>query len=130
MSDSDELYDIYQLIITNMLIKKEQSRKKINSNSCIVWEYDFPNKNLWFAVWKINWRFPEKWKNLNSECDEIYYILSWTWILHYDNSDYELNEWDAFFLERGKSYWLEGKDLLLALPTQPSFFPEQYVNIE
>ncbi len=113
-----------------MLIKKNQAREKRNSNSCTIWEYNFPNKNLWFALGKIDWRFPEKWKNLNRECDEIYYVLSWTWVLHYDNSAYELNEWDAFFLEKGKPYWLEAKNLSLVLSTQPSFFPEQYVNVE
>lgn len=113
-----------------MLIKKDQARKKSNSESCIVWEYDFPNKNLWFAIWKINWRFPTTWKNLNHECDEIYYVLSGTGVLHYAGLDYELHEWDAFFLEKETAYWLEWNDLLLALPTQPTFFPEQYVNLE
>ena len=115
---------------TTMLIKKEESRKKVNGNSCVVWEYDFPNKNMWFAVGKINWRFPEEWKNLNSECDEIYYVLSWTGTLHYDSSEFQIKEWDAFFLEKGKSYRVEGNELLMALPTQPTFCPEQYSNIK
>lgn len=113
-----------------MLIKKEQARKKVNSDSCTVWEYDFPSKSLWFAVWKINWRFPDKWKNLNNECDEVYYILSWTWVINYDDLEYTLNEWDAFFIEKWKRYWVEWNNLLISLATQPARYFEQYQEVK
>lgn len=113
-----------------MLIKKEQAREKRNGNACTVWEYDFPNKNIWFATSIINWRLPDTGRIMNLECDEIYYVIAWTGTLHYDNEDYELHEGDTFFIEKKKPFRVAWNNLHLALPTQPAFFPEQHIMVE
>ena len=113
-----------------MLIKKEETRKKTNSPSCTVREYDFPNKNLWFAIAHMNGRYPETWKVINHECDEMYYVLEGAWVIHQETWTYEIKEWDCFLFEKGKRYRVEWNNLKIALPTAPSRFLEQYEQID
>ena len=109
-----------------MLIKKEDSFKQENSSSCTVREYDFPNKELWFAVSLINGRFPETGKGINHECNEMYYVLSGEGTIHHETGIYDIKEGDCFLFEKGKRYRVEGKNLRLALPTAPAWYFDQY----
>ncbi len=113
-----------------MLIKKSQAHRKQGAPSTIVREYDFPNKELWFAVAHMNGRYPETGKVINHECAEMYYILSWEWIIHDETGDHEVKEWDCYLFEKGKRYRVEGKEMKIALPTSPTWTPEQYENIK
>ena len=112
-----------------MLIKKEQAEKKINWDSCVVWEYPFPSKDLWIAVVKMDGRYPESGKIVNTECDMIYYVISWTWTVHHETGDFDIGKWDSFFFEKNKWYWLDSKNLEILLPTAPTRYFEQYKNI-
>jgi mannose-6-phosphate isomerase-like protein (cupin superfamily) len=112
-----------------MLIKKESSHKKQNTEDCTVWEYDFPNKNLGFAVSKINNRYPTEGKAVNTKCDILYYVISGSGIVHQESGNFEINEGDAFFFEKEKWYWIEGKNLTIALPSVPAWNVEQYKEI-
>lgn len=113
-----------------MLIKKQDSTKKENSKSCTVWEYNFPNEDLGFATCKINGRYPNSGKAMNTECDEIYYVISGRGTIHHETGNFEIEEGDAFYFEKGKWYWVEGEDLLVALPTAPKWSLEQYEFID
>ena len=59
-----------------MLVKKNQSRKHQNSNSCAVWEYEYPSELFSFATALINGRYPEKQRSVNLSCEEVYYVIS------------------------------------------------------
>ena len=113
-----------------MLIKKEDSKKKEISEFLTVWEFDFPSKELGFATAKIDGRFPEKKKVINKECNEIYFVISGKGIIHHESGDFEVKEGDAFFFEKGKPYWIEGEDLVIAIPTAPAWFPEQHEYVD
>ncbi|MFA7717735.1 MAG: cupin domain-containing protein [Candidatus Absconditabacterales bacterium] len=113
-----------------MLIKQQDAHKKINSSSCTVWEYDFPSKNLGFALSKINGRFPETGKAINTECNEIYYVISGSGIIYHQTGTYEIHAGDSFLFEKGTSYYVEGNNLFLALPTSPAWYPGQYKHSE
>lgn len=108
-----------------MLIKQEDARKKETSSSCTVWEYDFPNKELWFATAIINGRYPESGKTINHKCDEMYYVISGEWIVHNETWDYTIKEWDCFLFWKDKWYRVEGNNLKIALPTAPAWYLEQ-----
>jgi mannose-6-phosphate isomerase-like protein (cupin superfamily) len=113
-----------------MLIKKENAREKANSKECTVWEYDFPSKNLGFATAKINGRYPEKGKAMNTICDEMYYVISGEAVVHTADGEFKIKQGDAFLFEKNKWYWVEAKNLFIALPTAPAWYFEQYKQLE
>jgi len=113
-----------------MLIKKEDIEKKQNYDSCIVWQYETNNKNLSFATSKINGRYPEKGKSLNKECNMLYFVIFGKGIIHHESGDFEIKEGDAFFFEKGKFYWVEGENLFISISTSPSWFLEQYIQLD
>lgn len=113
-----------------MLIKKGEIEKKQNSESCIIWQYETNNKNLGFATSKINGRYPEKGKAVNKEGDMLYFVISGEGIIHYESGDFEVKEGDAFFFEKGKIYWVEGKNFFISISTSPAWFLEQYKQID
>ncbi|MEA2004077.1 MAG: cupin domain-containing protein [archaeon] len=108
-----------------MLIKKGDRTEKQIAPGCTVWEYPLDNKNLDFALTKINGRFPESGKTMNKVCQEIYYIISGAGTLYIDNEEIELNEGDVYLIEAEKKYHLIGENLVMALPTSPAWYPEQ-----
>ncbi len=112
-----------------MLIKKENTIKKENSKSCSVWEYEFPGKKLGIATALINGRYPEQGKVMNSQCETIYYVLDGAGIIHTEQGDFEIKKGDAFFLETGQWYWIEGINLSVAIVNAPAWFPGQYQNL-
>jgi mannose-6-phosphate isomerase-like protein (cupin superfamily) len=113
-----------------MLIKKEESQEKKNSDSCTIFEYDFPSKKLGIATAKMNGRYPEKGRAMNTACDEVYYVISGEAVIHHQTGDFKIKAGDAFYFEKGKWYWVEAKNLFLALPTAPAWFFEQYKHID
>ncbi len=113
-----------------MIIKKENSIKKQNSQSCTVWTYDFLSNKIDFATAKINGRYPEKGKALNTECDMIYYVISGKGTVYNALGEFELKQGDAFFFEKNKWYWVEGQDLFIAIPSAPAWTLDQYKEID
>jgi len=85
-------------------IKKADRIKKNNSQSCIVWEYDFPSKNLGVARSTINGRYPVKGAASNNVCDLTYVVLSGNGTIHTRNGDFSLEEGDAFFISKNSQY--------------------------
>jgi len=116
-------------IRTFMLIKKQDSIKKENSENCTVWEYDFPNESLGLATCRINGRYPAMGKAVNMKCDEIYYVISGKGVIHHESGDFEIKKGDAFYFEKDKWYWVEGEELIVVVPTAPKWFFEQYKYI-
>lgn len=109
-----------------MLIKKSQSKKVQNSPDCTVWEYDFPSENFSYAIALIDGRYPEKGKVTNLKCEEIYFVISGSGIVHSEKGDFQISEGDLYFFEKGEVYWVEGDKLLLALVNAPKWTPKQH----
>lgn len=112
-----------------MLIKKENTCKKENSPSCTVWEYDFWNQELWFAIIEINGRFPDIGKVINHESNELFYVFEGKWIIHHETWNFEINPWDSFFCEKGKRYWIEWEKLKASASNSPARYLQQFENI-
>ena len=113
-----------------MLIKKLESTKVQNSKDCTVYEYEYPSKNFSFATALINGRYPEEKRVVNLECEEIYYVISGSGIVHSEKGDFEINEGDVYFFEKKEVYWVEGNKLLLALVNAPKWTPEQHKIVD
>ncbi|HKZ45109.1 MAG TPA: hypothetical protein VJ343_00195 [archaeon] len=113
-----------------MLIRKNHSREKKNSETCTVWEYPLGSKNLGFAIALINGRYPEDGAALNEVCEVVYYVISGSGIISCDGKPYKLEEGDCFKIEVGNKYWVEGKNLLIAIPTGPAWYAEQFKHVK
>ena len=113
-----------------MLIKKSEAVKHQNSNDSTVWEYELPNKNISFATAFIDGRYPEIKRVVNLSCEEIYFIISGSGIIHSEKGNYEINEGDFYYFNKGEKYWVEGNKLSLALLNIPKWSPEQHKSVE
>lgn len=109
-----------------MLIKRSDSIKKENTKDCTVWEYEYPSTLFSFATALINGRYPEEKSCVNQECEELYYVLSGTGVIHSDKGYFEINQGDLYFFEKGEVYWVEGRDLSLVLVNAPKWRMEQH----
>lgn len=113
-----------------MLIKKNQSKKIENSKDCTVWEYESPSELFSFATALINGRYPEEKRSVNLGCEEIYYVLSGSGIVHSEFGDFKIEQGDLYFFKKGEKYWVEAQNLFLGLVNAPKWTPEQYKNID
>ncbi|MFH1889990.1 MAG: cupin domain-containing protein [Candidatus Kuenenbacteria bacterium] len=113
-----------------MLVKKSSATKIQNSKDCTVWEYDYPSKLFSFATAFIEGRYPEEKRTVNLECEEVYYALSGSGIIHSEKGDFEISEGDLYFFEKGEIYWTEGNKLLLVLVNAPKWSPEQHKIVD
>jgi len=102
----------------------------LNAPNCVVNEYNFKSKTLGLATARINGRYPDSGKALNTECDQIYYVISGSGTIHHEAGSFEVEQGDAFFFEKGKWYWIEGKELFVALPSAPTWFFDQYKELD
>lgn len=112
-----------------MLIKKEDTEEKKNSESCIVREYHTESKRMQLAVAKINGRYPEQGASFNEASEMIYYIMSGSGRINYDGKFYDLKEGDLFFIKPKTKYWVEG-NLLIAIPSSPPWNAAQYKHVK
>ncbi len=113
-----------------MLIKKSEAREKQNCPDCTVWEYEYPSKNFSFATALINGRYPEANRASNTGCEEVYYVISGSGIIHSEKGDFTLNPGDLYYFEKGEIYWVEGKELLISITNAPQWTPEQHKIVD
>ena len=112
-----------------MIIRNNQTREHKNSEQCTVWEYDFPSESLSHAVCLITGRYPDQGKAMNTECDELFFVLSGTGTLHTENETTELATGDAYYLRKQEAYWITGQELKLTLTNAPAWKPEQHKHV-
>jgi hypothetical protein len=115
---------------THNLIKKEESKKKSNSDNCFVWEYEYDNHNLSIATALINDRYPETGKGANTKCQQIYYVINGSGEIHSDKGVYNIKEGDVYFFEKEEKYFVIGKNLHIVIINSPKWTSEQYIHIE
>lgn len=113
-----------------MLIKKSESKKHENSESCTVWEYEFPSKDFSYATALIDGRYPEDKRAVNLECEEIYFVTSGSGVIHSEKGDFNISEGDLYFFEKNEKYWIEGNNLQIALVNAPKWNPGQYKLVD
>ncbi|MBL7160584.1 MAG: hypothetical protein ISS93_01895 [Candidatus Aenigmarchaeota archaeon] len=113
-----------------MLIKKSESGKIENSKDCTVWEYQYPSELFSFATALIDGRYPDSGSVTNTQCEEIYYAVSGSGVVHSEFGDFELGKGDLYYFKKGEKYWVEGKNLFLVLVNAPKWTPEQHKRVE
>ncbi|KYK25965.1 hypothetical protein AYK26_01655 [Euryarchaeota archaeon SM23-78] len=108
-----------------MIVKKASRKEKVIANNCVVWEHDLNNKNLGFALAKINGRFPNSERVANKICQEVYYVISGKGSVFLEGKEIKLEQGDVFLIKAGKKYYVTGKDLVLAVSSSPAWYAEQ-----
>ncbi|MBD3362354.1 hypothetical protein GF362_01390 [Candidatus Dojkabacteria bacterium] len=109
-----------------MKILKKEAKKVQNSPDCTVWEYEFPSELMSFATCLIDGRYPDKGRVSNTECEEIYFVLSGDGTVHSEEGDFDLAKGDMYAFKKGEKYWVEGNEFRLALFNAPKWTPEQH----
>lgn len=109
-----------------MLIKESQAKKVANSDACAVQEYEFESEDLSLATAIINGRYPDEGRVFNRGCEEIYYVLSGSGVVHSEFGDFQICKGDAYHFKKGEKYWTEGDELRLVLVNAPKWTPEQH----
>ncbi|MBI4163719.1 MAG: cupin domain-containing protein [Candidatus Aenigmarchaeota archaeon] len=113
-----------------MLVKKSQTKKIENSKDCVVWEYEYPSELSSFATATMNGRYPDKNRVTNLECEEIYFVISGSGVIHSEFGDFKIEQGDVYFFKKGEKYCVDGKNLFMVLLNTPKWSPEQHRGIE
>lgn len=113
-----------------MFIRKSESIESQNPSECTVNVYPFNSPNLSFATAFIDGRYPAEKRVTNTECEEIYYVLSGSGIIHSTTGDFKINIGDAYLFEKAEIYWVEGNKLSLVLVNYPKWTPEQHKVVD
>ncbi len=109
-----------------MLIKKSEAVEVNNSAACTIWEYNYPSSAFSLATAFIDGRYPSEKRAVNLDCEEVYYVVSGSGVVHSEKGDFALSVGDVYHFEKGEVFWVEGKKLSLVLVNAPKWFPEQH----
>lgn len=112
-----------------MIIKKSERKEHKNADTCIVYEYEFGNKDIDIAEAKIRGRYPERGYSLNQECIELFFVKNGSGKIEIDGESKELEEGDSVLIEAKQKYFFEGK-LDLIITCRPAWNPDQYKVVE
>lgn len=112
-----------------MLIKKSEAIEFKNSESCTVWEYDFPSENLGLATAFIDGRYPEEGRGTNLKCKQILFVISGSGKIYSEKGEFKINNGDSYFFEEKEPYYIEGNKLLVVIINAPKWQVEQYKKV-
>lgn len=112
------------------LIKKDQAKETKFSESCVFWEYFAPTEAMSFEIMLINGRYPDSGNVQNQECEEMYYVISGSGVVHSEGQNYPIKPGDLYLANKKQKHWMEGKNLLLAIVSAPKFTEEQYKIVD
>lgn len=111
------------------IITKIQAIFRQNSESCLVDEYPFGDKDLNVAHIEIKGRYPVQGRIINEVCKELAYIVAGQGTVVVEGQAVELREGDAVALEPGERLYWEGRMKMLVSCT-PAWYPEQHKEVE
>ncbi len=115
-----------------MLIKKIDSVKHQNSQSCTVWEYPYQADDSSFALGEIHGRYPEHGLSVtavNEESIEMMYILSGTLTVNIGEKIFVAEPGDFVRIEKDTPYFLEGDNAKFCIFNTPRWTLDQHKNI-
>jgi len=94
---------------------------------------DYPSidKDINFAVIKINSRSPKKGFQVNTSCKELLYIISGNGNLYMKNSDksIDFNQGDVILINKNECYAFDGS-FEAAVPCTPAWTSEQHKYVD
>lgn len=105
--------------------KLTQAKELKNSDSCIALEYPLGDKDINAAVIKLNGRYPETGRTVNTECKEMSYVVKGSGKLVVGGKTSELKKGDVVLIEAGEKYYWEG-NLIMFMPCTPAWSQKQH----
>lgn len=113
-----------------MHIPQNNAVKAEISPECTVWEYRFESEKMSFSTARIDGRYPSEGRVVNEKCEEVYFVVDGSGIIHSEKGDFEIQKGDVYHFEMGEKYWVEGRELYVALTNAPKWFPDQHKEVE
>ena len=111
--------------ITNMMIKKKDRRKEVDTRNWKVFDYPLRLQATGIAYQVLNGRTPKTGDFRNNVCTEIFYIIGGTGIIGVKNRTYTLHKGDVYIAKPKERYYLVGKNLEFLTITSPNWYREQ-----
>ena len=113
-----------------MLINKAEAEKVSNSNNCKVREYNISSETVSFATAKIDGRYPDEDRVVNMQCEELYYVISGSGVIHSEFGDFGINPGGLYYFKKAEKYWVEGNDMHMAIISTPKWSKEQHKKVK
>ncbi len=113
-----------------MNIPKMNSQDDVHPSRCLVREFDVGSENISLATASIRGRYPEEGSVCNTECEQIYFVISGSATVHTSKGDFKIKKDDTHFFNKNERYWLEAKDLEIVITNTPAWTKEQYKNLK
>ncbi len=111
------------------IIHKAQTKEFKNSEKCVAIEYPMQDKDINGAVIKLNGRYPEKGRVVNTVCKELAYVISGSGKVVIENQEIKFNQGDLILIEPGEKYYWEGH-FEIFMPCVPAWYPGQHQGVE
>jgi mannose-6-phosphate isomerase-like protein (cupin superfamily) len=112
-----------------MKIAQGQAQRIDPTKNCTIWEYNFPSKHLSIARSHINGRYPDVGQVINYDCEEVYYVLDGSGIIHSSGTSVEIKPHDIFVFRKNVEYWAEGANLSLIVVNSPPWNPDHKLSL-
>jgi len=110
------------------LAPQDEAKEIQTTPHCAVREYPVPSDTISFCTAKITGRYPEKGRAANSACEQFYFVLSGSGIIHSERGNFPIKQGDLYFFRKNELYWVEGKELFVAVGNAPAWNPQQYIH--
>jgi len=107
------------------IIRKNETKSFKNSDKCIALEYPLGDKDINGAIIKLNGRYPDKGKTVNTKCKEMAYIIKGEGKIVVNNKEVKLKEGDLILIDPMEEYYWEG-NMEMFVPCTPAWTPEQH----
>lgn len=111
-------------------IKKEKA-EFYNGDGYSGMDYPSLDKDINFAVIKINSRSPKTGYQVNTECKGLFYIIkgNGTIFMKENKEKIEFNQGDVIIIDKNEYYAFEG-NFEAAVPCTPAWYSEQHIYID
>jgi mannose-6-phosphate isomerase-like protein (cupin superfamily) len=111
------------------LIKKEETEKYTNSDTCIATEYPMNDKDINIAIIDITGRYPTKGRVVNNKCKELAFVFKGKGKVFVEDKEVTLEQGDMILIEPGEKYYWDG-NFTLFVPCTPAWYPEQHEEVD
>ena len=112
------------------LIKKEKA-KSYSGDGYAGMDYPSSDKDINFAVIKINGRSPKVGYQVNTNCKELLYIMNGNGILYMKENTckFEFKQGDVILIDKNECYAFDG-NFEAAVPCTPAWTVEQHKYVD
>lgn len=110
-------------------IKKEKA-EAYSGDGYSGMDYPSNDKDINFAVIKINSRSPKTGFQVNTDCKELLYIMNGNGTMYMkDNEAIEFNQGDVILIDKNECYAFDG-NFEAAVPCTPAWTSEQHKYVD